>query len=234
MNRVRIREFLPANPEARKLLNRMATNLLFLCRDKKTIAVSSCHDCEGKTTLAVQLAYTLAQEGYKIIVVDAVSEESAPIKYLRTEHDEDAGKDFPDCATGKCDLSSMCFSTEVSNLRFFPLKSLLSDRSALPNPKLISGLIDSLADSCDFIIVDTPSAGHMIDATMIAGACDGIVLVVEYRRTKKKDIREIVYQLEKSGTPILGCIINKVKFDCIASRKRYRFLRTPLSKGKSL
>ena len=101
------------------------------------------------------------------------------------------------------------------------------------DPALFSDLLASLSGSFDFIIVDTPSAGRTIDAVNIANACDGIILVVKYRSTKKKDIREVVCQLEKSGTPILGCVINKVRFDSIISRKRYRFLRTSLSGRKS-
>ncbi len=225
MNRVQIGDFLPANTDAQNLLDQIAANLLFLGRDKRAIAVTSCHDGEGKTTLAVQLAYTLAREGNKVVVVDAASDGSTPFGYNLAEHDENYRKNIPVFATGKYDLSDRCYSTEVSGLFLFPMKAYASANSVSANSKLFSDLLGSLADSFDFIIVDTPSAGQKIDAVTIANACDGIVLVVKYKSTRKKDVREIVHQLEKAGTPILGCIINEVKLDCMASRKRYRFLR---------
>ena len=233
MNRVQIEKFLPADAGAQNLLNRIAANLHFLCGDKKSIAFTSCHDREGKSTLAVQLAYTLAREGNTVILVDAVLDASSAFGSLNAEQDKDSGKNIPDYLKGKYLLSDMYYATEVSNLYLFPLKAYVSDCSAPMNPKQIADLLASLAKSCDFIIVDTPSAGQMSDAAMIASACDGIALVVRYRKTKKKEVREIVRQLEKTGTPILGCIINRVKFDCTVSRKRYRFLRSSLSQIKS-
>lgn len=233
MNRVQIDEFLPADPGAQDLMNRITANLLFQCTDKKSIAVTSCHAREGKSRLAVQLAYTLAMEGHKVILVDAVAAEASAFRYLTGEQDKESGKNIPDYLKGKYPLSDLYYETEVSNLQVFPLKAYGSDASVPMNPKLLSELLASLAKAYDFIIVDTPAAGQESDAAMIASACDGIVLVVRYRKTKKKEVREIVSQLEKTGTPILGCILNRVKFDCTLSRKRYRLLRKSLSKLKS-
>lgn len=230
MNKARINNYLPPDAEAQNQLNRIAGNLLFVGRDKKSFAVTSCHDGEGKSTTAVQLAYTLVREGYRVVLIDAVPNGSSPFGYMAAEHEEENRLNITDYLYGKGNLSDLLYLTDVRGFFVFPLRFYLSDRIMPPNPKLFADILDCLSKIFDFILVDTPSAGQMIDASTIAYACDGIVLVVKYKSTKKKDVAEVVRQLERSGTPILGCVINKVKFDSTISKKRYRLLRTPLSK----
>lgn len=228
MSKIQIGQLLPPNQTGQNMLNTISGNLLFAGRDKKSIAVTSCHDGDGKSTVVIQLAYTLAREGYQVIIVDADPSGSTLLDYAETDHDQGNKKYFTDYLNGECKLSDIVYTTDVSKLFIIPHTSFISDHSLSTDSKLLSNTIETLSQTYDFIIIDTPSAGKMIDAAKIANKCDGIIFVVKYKRTKKKDITEVVRQLEKSGTPILGCVINQVKFDSIISRKRYRLLRTPI------
>lgn len=238
MNKIQIGQLLPPNQTEQNMLNTISGNLLFAGRDKKSIAVTSCHDGDGKSTVAIQLAYSITQEGNKVIVVDAALCGSSLIDYTAAESDHEKKKTFTGYLNGECKLSDIVYTTDVSNLYIIPRTKFFYDNSipidfaseCLPSFNMVSfsNLIDDLTQTYDYIIVDTPSAGKTIEATKIASVCDGIVFVAKYKKTKKKDITEVVRQLEKSGKPIIGCVINQVKFDSIISRKRYRFLRTPL------
>jgi len=83
-----------------------------------------------------------------------------------------------------------------------------------------TAMLDVLAKHFDAVLIDAPPIGAVIDAAEIAADCDGSVLVVEYRKTRLHEIAECKRQMEQSGKPILGCIINKVSFDGI--REKYR------------
>lgn len=237
MSKIQIGYLLPPNQTGQNMMNTISGNLLFAGRDKKSIAVTSCHDGEGKSTVAIQLAYSLTQEGNKVIVVDAALCSSSLLDYTAAESDHAKKKTFTGYLNDECKLSDIVYTTDVSNLYIIPRTKFFIDNSVpigfvsecLPsfNTVSLSNLIDDLTQTYDYIIVDTPSAGTTIDAAKIASVCDGIIFVAKYKKTKKKDIAEVVRQLEKSGKPILGCVINQVKFDSIISRKRYRFLRIP-------
>ena len=59
----------------------------------------------------------------------------------------------------------------------------------------------------------------MVDAAEIAKRCDGAVLVVNYNATRRRELVEAKRQMEQSGCPIIGCIINKVTFDTLSAKK---------------
>ena len=71
------------------------------------------------------------------------------------------------------------------------------------------------------ILVDTPPIGAVVDAAEIAKRCDGSVLVVNYNNTRRRELLESKRQMEQSGCPILGCILNKVTFDTLSAKKYY-------------
>ena len=63
----------------------------------------------------------------------------------------------------------------------------------------------------------------VIDAAEIARCCDGSILVLEYAKTHLKALQGAKQQMEKTGTPILGCVLNKVAMDRLSTRKYYSY-----------
>ncbi|MCD0089810.1 polysaccharide biosynthesis tyrosine autokinase, partial [Streptococcus agalactiae] len=62
----------------------------------------------------------------------------------------------------------------------------------------------------DYIIIDTPPIGLVVDAAIIASACDGFVLVTQAGRIKRNYVEKAKEQMEQSGSKFLGIILNKV------------------------
>jgi capsular exopolysaccharide synthesis family protein len=71
-------------------------------------------------------------------------------------------------------------------------------------------LISYLRENYDYIFIDTPPLGVVIDAAIIAKNCDGMALVIEANAINYKFAQKVQAQLEKTGTKILGVILNKV------------------------
>lgn len=232
MNEIQLRQLLPTDPAEQNLVQTIAGNLLLSGKDTSIIAVTSCRDGEGKSTVTLQLAHALANEGHTVVVVDAALCSTSLLSYPARETE----RDLETYRRGDCALTDIVYPTDVSNLYILP-RTMFTGSGAIPGgtaptiPQTVfSTLLEGLAQSYDFIFVDTPSAGKSIEATKLASLCDGIILVVQYKKTKKKDIAEVVRQLARAGKPILGCVINQVRFDSILTRKRYRLLRTPFKR----
>lgn len=87
---------------------------------------------------------------------------------------------------------------------------LVTNASALLSAKWLRTLCDSVKDSYDYIIFDTPPVGVVGDAAIVSSVCDGTLLVIENGVTKKKTLCQIAAELEKIDTNILGVVQNMV------------------------
>ena len=70
--------------------------------------------------------------------------------------------------------------------------------------------MQSLRETYDYVIVDTPPLGSVIDGAIVARESDGTVLIIESDSISYKAAQNIVSQLEKAGCRLLGCVLNKV------------------------
>ena len=71
------------------------------------------------------------------------------------------------------------------------------------------------------MIVDAAPVGVVIDAAEIAKVCDGILLVVSYNQVHRQELIDAKNQLEQTGCPILGTILNQVDYEGFANKKYY-------------
>ena len=92
---------------------------------------------------------------------------------------------------------------------------------ALIDSEYFADMLNRLAEEFDVVLVDAPPVGMVIDAAVMASACDGVVFIVEYNRTHARDLLQCKHQMEQSGTPVLGCIVNKVRLDTLSAKKYY-------------
>lgn len=85
-----------------------------------------------------------------------------------------------------------------------------------PNPSELLGgdafknMLEVLRMKYDYVIVDTPPLGSVIDGAVVGAICDGTVLVVESGAISYKFAQNVKEQLDKVGCRILGCVLNKV------------------------
>ena len=107
-------------------------------------------------------------------------------------------------------------STTSTNLAVdFPNLDIIESGQVAPNPtgllqsKNFTVMMDALREHFDYIIVDTPPIGVVIDAAIIAQRCDGTVLITESGANGRKAVQKAKDQLEQTGTPFLGVVLNK-------------------------
>jgi len=197
-----------AAAEAYKLLR---TKLQFSFadeRDSRIIAVSSALSGEGKSVSSINLAYSLAQLGKKVILIDCDMRRPTLAEKLKIAKKPG----LSNFLTGQCDLQEMIQigTPQKGDSRFFaitagenppnPIELLSSER--------MSQFLDGLRDICDYVILDMPPMGEVSDALAVTRHTDGVLLVVRQDLCNRLILSDTIRQFEYVGAKILGVIYN--------------------------
>lgn len=184
------------------------TNLLFMSPDEpfQALMVSSGNPLEGKTTVAVSLALTLAQSGKKVLLVDTD---------LRRPRVHKAFKLHPPVGitsvlVNEATLDEAVLETEIPNLSLLPCGPIPPNPAELLHSQRFQELLKQVRGKYERIVFDTPPIGAVTDALIISPQVDGTVFVVRARRTLRAKARTILAQIRSLGGRIAGVVLNDV------------------------
>lgn len=185
----------------------LRTNVLFCGEEINAIAVTSCTPGEGKSEVSFRLAESLAETDRKILYIDADLRRSVFSKRYQVTQEV---KGLSHYLSGQEELGAVVCATNISNLH------VILPGPVPPNPSELLGnehfrqLMEKTHALYDYIIIDTPPLGSVIDAAVIAKECDGAMLIIENDAISYKMAQKVERQLERSGGRILGAVLNKV------------------------
>ena len=186
----------------------LRTNIQFCGKDKKVIALTSCIPNEGKSSVSIQLAASLAEAGKKTLLIDADMRKSVLMGRSDISGQEIQG--LTHFLSGQSNLTDVICATDVKNFHIIYSGPFPPNPAELLGDKTFKNMLNALRDIYDYIILDTPPLGSVIDSAIIAGSCDGVIMVVESGAISYRFAQEVKEQLEKSNCPILGAVLNKV------------------------
>ena len=185
----------------------LRTNLSFAGKNVKVISLTSCTPNEGKTSVSFQLCLSLAESGKKTILVDADLRKSV----LRGRYKANREKyGLSHYLSGQMELDDVCCRTNVNNFDIIFAGPVPPNPSELLGGDAFKNMLEVLRMKYDYVIVDTPPLGSVIDGAVAGAICDGTVLVVESGAISYKFAQNVKEQLDKVGCRILGCVLNKV------------------------
>lgn len=202
-------------------INTICSGMTFTGPDMKRVLVTSCGANEGKTFIALQTAIGMTQRGKKVLLADA----DLRLSVMRAKYDirmNGSDKGLAHFLSGQCSAEEAVYPTNIPNLYLLPEGACVKTPLSLLTSSEFDRLMDSLAGHFDLVIVDTPPVGNVIDAAEIARRCDGILLVAGFNQARGRALREAVRLLQQTGTPVLGCIINKARISPI-EKSRYGY-----------
>jgi capsular exopolysaccharide synthesis family protein len=193
------------NAEAYRVLK---TNLSFTAHENEGMAhcVLSSGAGEGKSTTVFNLAYVAAQQGVKVLLVDA--DLRRPVQHTILGMSNRFGltnvllRDVP--------VEEAIKATSIPNLQFLPSGRLPRASLGVLDPKKIRELMQSLKSKYDLIFIDTPPIVGMSDANIIAKEVDSSILVVQYRKYPLNMIRKAIATLQAQSIDIAGAVLNNI------------------------
>lgn len=207
MQKVEMRAMEKLDFRTKEAYKTLRTNLEFSGKDVKVICLTSCVPNEGKTSTSFQLALSLAEAGKKTMLVDADMRKSVMLGRYKASREKFGLSHY---LSGQAALEEACCSTNVPN--FYTVFA----GPVPPNPSELLGsvnfqeMVETLCREYDYVIIDTPPLGSVIDGAIVARKCDGVVIVIEADTVSYKFARDVKGQLDKAGCRILGCVLNKV------------------------
>ena len=208
MPKVMIRELEKLDFRTKEAYKTLRTNLSFTGKDFRVISLTSCTPNEGKTSVSFQLALSLAEDGKKTVLVDADLRRSVLRRRYRTGHEKYGLSHY---LSGQAELEDTICETNVPDFHIIFAGQVPPNPSELLGNERFKTLIQRFRTEYDYVIVDTPPLGSVIDSAIVARECDGVILVIESKAISYKFARMVKEQLERAECRILGCVLNKVE-----------------------
>lgn len=174
----------------------------------KTFFVTSTAENEGKTTVATNIAVALAKNGKSVLLIDADLRKPAIANMLDMSEKRNCG--LADIINGNKSLSDCV--TYIDKYKFYMIacsKSTREPTELLSAPKMES-FLEEAEKEFDYIIIDTPPAGLVADASIIARYSDAGIFVIRENGVGMEQIALAVSDIVEAGTPIAGCVYNCV------------------------
>lgn len=193
--------------KAEEYYNALCTNIQLSGDKLKVISVTSVNPGEGKTTTSINIAWSFARAGYKTLLIDGDTRNSVMLGVFKSREKITGLTEF---LSGTADLSHGLCDTNIENLFVVQSGSVSPNPTALLQSKNFNDMIETLRKYFDYIIIDTPPIGIVIDAAIITQKCDASILVTATGEANKRDIQKAKQQLKQTGKLFLGVVLNKL------------------------
>lgn len=194
--------------EAMKMLR---TNVQFSGKNNKVVLLTSSHGGEGKSDICFNLAVNLGKTGKKVLLIDADIRKSV----YKTRYDiKEETQGLSQYLSGQVEqIDDVVCKTNYENLYMILSGPYAPNPTEMLGDELFGQLLKAAKQVFEYVIVDTPPLGSVVDAAVIGQYCDGAIMVIESGATSYHICQKVKAQLEKSGCKILGAVLNKVEYE---------------------
>ena len=184
------------------------TNLQFVNVDDpvRAFVVTSAAPDDGKTTVACNVAITLAQSGKRVCLVESDLRRPRVTDYLEIN----AGLGLTEVLAGQVKLEDAIQSWGGDLLKVLPPGALPPNPSELLGSHQMGNAISNLKEKFDVVILDTPPLLAVSDAAVLAAQADGAIIVVRHGQTTREALRHAIGTLDQINAKVMGTVLNAV------------------------
>jgi polysaccharide biosynthesis transport protein len=198
----------PSSPVA-EAFRTLRTSILLSTAEHppQVLLVTSSQPNEGKTSTTTNLAFTLAQKGSRVLMVEGDLRRPGIAKLLNLPNK----RGLSEVLTGSLELRDALVPVEK-----FPNLWAMPSGAQPPNPAELlcstrmENVLRQVREDFDHVIVDSPPVLPITDATILASMVDGVIMVVESEGTTRAALARAWNVIELSGGKLLGAVLNKV------------------------
>ena len=203
---------------------KVAADLAQISRPVRVLGVVSAIPNEGKSTVAANLAQMIAHSGKKTLLLDADLRNPSLSRRMVAADASGARAGIVEVLSGQVALDAVLMVDPVTGLHLLP--TIVKERIANTNDILTSAamkqVLDHLRTLYDYIIVDLPPLGPVVDARAMAPQIDGFLFVIDWGRTKIDVVAEALQSSEAIRDRLLGAVLNKVNVKAMSKFETYK------------
>ena len=188
------------------------TNLIFSspasssARRGRVVVVSSSSPGEGKTTTLANLAVSLAQNGARVLAIDADLRRPT----LHSHFGLEAGEGLAEMLASATPIDPPFRDTEVAGLRLLLSGAIPANPADLLGSEVLRRLIETERARHDFVLIDAPPILAMADAPVLSTLADGLMMVVWSEHCTRPALKRALEQVRAVGGSLTGVVLNKV------------------------
>lgn len=199
---------------SKEAYNLLRTNISFAFPDQeggKVLGVSSACPQEGKSTTAINLAYSLADADNKVLLIDADMRRPSVCFTLELE-----------MSPGLSNMLAGSEEVKINKGKLLEKLDIITSGDIPPNPSELIGsqkmkdFLDDCRKKYDYVIVDLPPVLSVADTLALSKYIDGVVIIVRHNNAKRRDVVETIRQLEFANAKVVGFVYNKIESKGVA------------------
>ena len=192
-------------PAAREAYKFVRTSLRFqkLDRPVRSIVVTSATSSEGKTTTSVNLAASMAENGSRVVLLDADLRRPAVHEQLGLP----MAPGLADVLAGEASFND-AVRYVAPNLAVVPSGATSPAAAELLGREDFGGLIRSLVAQSDVVLIDSPPVLPVADALVLGRSVDATLVVARLGVVRRRELRTLARQFRDAGLPLVGFVAN--------------------------
>ena len=174
--------------------------------EMKCILVTSSIPGEGKTMLATNTAITMAQSGYKTLLVDSDMRHPELHKSLKVNN----SRGLSNVLVGDAEPEEVISPTQIENLDLLPCGPIPPNPAELLGSQKMKAFLSKVEGKYDKIVFDSPPVISVTDPLVLGSQVDGVLMVIQAGRCAKPLVLRSKEQLESVKARIVGAVLNDV------------------------
>ena len=190
----------------------------------RKMVVTSPSSRDDKTFTAINLAVAAAAAGLRTILIDGDLRLGSLHRILECPSEPGLSDLLRRGARSSPSSENVLQATSIDNLLFLPIGRPVLDPASLLSKAKFEALTDALLVDADVVIVDTPPVGIGPDVTLMAAACDAVVLVVNADRTRRGMTVKAISALERYN--LIGLIFNRLSMGRVSGQYYHYYSQT--------
>lgn len=207
MEMLNIEKLKQSDFQSKESYKNLRTNIMLSGKENKVIMLTSCSPNEGKSTVSFNVALSMAESGKKVLFLDLDLRKSVLVGRYKIRK---AIKGITHYLSGQSQLSEVVYKTNCDGLHVIFSGPVPPNPAELLDSPDFRNMMKMMKEEYDYVIVDTPPLGSVIDAAIVAQSCDAAVLVVAANSVSYKFAQNVMEQLKKTKIRIIGAVLNKV------------------------